>query len=325
MVKMVKIEWDPAAAVITFAKITLDRLSKEFSKNLARVCSGVDEENIHLLRVTIRRLLTLIRVFPQHSSTHITKPLATLLKRLFRSLSQARDLSVQTDTLQQALQDMMDPELKKGLKVLHWRISQKKKDRLIKIKRSLCKNGKHVFRALIAKLNVKNQRNTSGPPAKDRSALMHYADPILSRAIRKFESHESCLKEQDNKMLLHKMRIDVKKYRYIMEIFQPVLAPDVDAHLAMIKRIQAELGEIHDCDVWLDFLPKFEGKERLRIERLFGNAGLFDPIKPGIDWFEKDRSRQRQELFAKFLVTWKQYKKMQAPTWNRVDSGLYCL
>lgn len=322
---MVKIERDPAAAVNTFAKITLDRLSKEFTTKLTRVCDGDDEENIHLLRVTIRRLLTLFKVFPGSSSTRVIRPLTTFLKGLFRRLSKARDLSVQADTLQQALNDVMDPELKKGLKVLRFRIVQEKNARIIKIKRALRKNGNHVFKAHIAKIAGKYKPLASRSPGKCTLALQQYAGPVLSRAIRKFESFESCLNEQDNRIVLHEMRITVKKYRYIAEIFQPVLAPELDAHLAMIKRIQAELGEIHDCDVWLDFLPKFKDRESLRIEKLFGDAGLSDSLKPGIDWFEKDRRRERLELFAKFLDTWKEYKKMQAPRWNPMGSGEYCL
>jgi hypothetical protein len=53
---------------------------------------------------------------------------------------------------------------------------------------------------------------------------------------------------------LHDMRIAAKRLRYLFEFFEPCFAPDFKEHLKLFKQLQDYLGEIHDCDVWVDYL-----------------------------------------------------------------------
>ena len=53
---------------------------------------------------------------------------------------------------------------------------------------------------------------------------------------------------------LHDMRIAAKRLRYCFEFFTPFFGPEADAPLKKFKQLQDFLGEIHDCDVWVDFL-----------------------------------------------------------------------
>jgi CHAD domain-containing protein len=59
----------------------------------------------------------------------------------------------------------------------------------------------------------------------------------------------------------HDMRIAAKRLRYVLEITGPCLGPEAAAARDAAKRLQAVLGEIHDCDV---MLPRAWGIESLR-------------------------------------------------------------
>ena len=49
----------------------------------------------------------------------------------------------------------------------------------------------------------------------------------------------------------HEMRIAAKRLRYALEVLAPCFGPEAEATRDAAKRLQAVLGEIHDCDVML--------------------------------------------------------------------------
>ena len=59
---------------------------------------------------------------------------------------------------------------------------------------------------------------------------------------------------EDRVSELHDMRIAAKRLRYCFEFFTPLFGVSFAAHLKEFKRLQDYLGEIHDCDVWVDYL-----------------------------------------------------------------------
>jgi exopolyphosphatase/guanosine-5'-triphosphate,3'-diphosphate pyrophosphatase len=68
---------------------------------------------------------------------------------------------------------------------------------------------------------------------------------------------------------LHDMRIAAKRLRYCFEFFAPCLGPRLKQPLEQFKKLQDYLGEIHDSDVWMDYLRgelsrAFAGLERKR-------------------------------------------------------------
>lgn len=53
---------------------------------------------------------------------------------------------------------------------------------------------------------------------------------------------------------LHDMRIAAKRVRYCFEFFSPAMEDSFKNLLKRFKQLQDFLGEIHDCDVWVDYL-----------------------------------------------------------------------
>ncbi len=50
----------------------------------------------------------------------------------------------------------------------------------------------------------------------------------------------------------HAMRIAAKKLRYTMEVYAPLYRRNLKKPLVRVKKIQEILGDLHDCDVWID-------------------------------------------------------------------------
>ncbi|HOO87399.1 MAG TPA: hypothetical protein PK442_06835, partial [Synergistales bacterium] len=76
-----------------------------------------------------------------------------------------------------------------------------------------------------------------------------------------------------------------------------------------LKALQDLLGEIHDCDVWLDFLPRFLEEEAARTLKYYGHVRVFPPLKTGILAFLEKKRRLRGEDFDRFLDEWERLGK----------------
>jgi hypothetical protein len=68
--------------------------------------------------------------------------------------------------------------------------------------------------------------------------------------------------------------------------------------------VQALLGEIHDCDVWLESLPRLAEEERRRTLEYFGDARPFAHLKPGLVALQEERRAARARAYAELVVVW---------------------
>jgi CHAD domain-containing protein len=66
---------------------------------------------------------------------------------------------------------------------------------------------------------------------------------------------------------LHRFRITAKKFRYSLELFQPVYGTSLSPILASIKGLSALLGDINDCVTVAALAAKYDGSERV-VDRL---------------------------------------------------------
>jgi CHAD domain-containing protein len=70
----------------------------------------------------------------------------------------------------------------------------------------------------------------------------------------------------------HDMRIAAKRLRYVLEIVGPCFGPEAKAARDAAKRLQGELGDIHDCDAMMPRIWVIESLRQLmrtRRELLF--------------------------------------------------------
>jgi len=51
---------------------------------------------------------------------------------------------------------------------------------------------------------------------------------------------------------LHDMRIAAKRLRYAVELFQRCWGHSISTYARRAARMQTALGDLHDCDVWIE-------------------------------------------------------------------------
>ena len=102
------------------------------------------------------------------------------------------------------------------------------------------------------------------------------------------------------------MRIAAKRLRYLMQALAP-LYPDALAEPVQAARLcQTQLGDIHDCDVWIDTLPRFLEEEEERTLAYFGSTAAFEPLRAGILALYHNRQQQRAQDYQEFVTFWAQ-------------------
>jgi hypothetical protein len=126
----------------------------------------------------------------------------------------------------------------------------------------------------------------------------------IDSALADFLSYQDAIQEPENIQKLHAMRIAGKQLRYTLEIFAPIYNQALIPHLQVMKDVQDQLGEIHDDDVWIEWLPKFAEKERSRIENYFGHTGPLKKLLAGFNNLVEDRKIARDKKYRLFLLSW---------------------
>lgn len=70
---------------------------------------------------------------------------------------------------------------------------------------------------------------------------------------------------------LHRLRLDTKRLRYILELFRPCYGPGLNLFLATLRQIQDHLGAINDCATARGLIGRTlpgPSPERKRLDRL---------------------------------------------------------
>jgi CHAD domain-containing protein len=98
----------------------------------------------------------------------------------------------------------------------------------------------------------------------DDEAVHQLAQRTLGRIAKDFlkQGNEASTAGASPKVL-HRFRIAAKKFRYALELFQPLYEPALDPIVQSIKRASALLGDVNDCETVAAMVAEYKGGNRL--------------------------------------------------------------
>lgn len=213
-----------------------------FTKKLDEYIKDPNENNIHDIRIAIRRIESAYRILPKKNRKNKdVKNYVEQAKTLFRINTQIRDFDIICAKLEKKHMAQFSQVIDS--------INNKRKDQL---------NAGHRLALQL--------RDISPPKLKERditeSKLRKRFQKITSELI--VEIHRSIpLVLGDDKKIeeIHKLRKNFKKLRYSIELTSDKI--DSLKSIKSLKKIQDELGSIHDSDIFLDYLRGVEGPHEL--------------------------------------------------------------
>ncbi|HPH34331.1 MAG TPA: CHAD domain-containing protein [Methanoregulaceae archaeon] len=140
-----------------------------------------------------------------------------------------------------------------------------------------------------------------------------YATAFTSIALRIEEvlSFSESLADPGKIREHHALRIAVKRLRYTLEVWRDLFDGTINKEIGALKEFQDLLGDLHDCDVWTEYLPEFLKGEEERCRVFFGNDTHFKSLVPGIEALARERRERRGQLHEITLTTWDELESRQ--------------
>jgi CHAD domain-containing protein len=234
----------PAACLL---RDGLTRRWEKFEVRLIRCRTDFTEENVHDLRVSMRRLMAIVAMCKAVLPTVKTKTLRKELKLHLDSLDGVRDTQV------------MLLFLKKYFR---------KNTEAIPITTYLLLQESRLNRQLGFEIGLINEESLSQKVDDLRSSLetalngTGVANQILVVVDEAFAGVQwrKVNIRSDNPTTFHAMRIAFKKFRYMLEVARPLVPPMPPTRSRTLHRYQGMMGDIQDMVVFLRFLDRFSAE-----------------------------------------------------------------
>ncbi|MFO1464614.1 MAG: CHAD domain-containing protein [bacterium] len=216
----------------------------KFIKNISKLTPKSRRRQIHQLRVQSRRLRAWFSLLKTQAAFSAWRRPAKGVKKLTGLLSPIRSLDVSDLRLQAELKKLPKP-LKNKLKFCHQALRTWRRE----ARQGLEKKVQKVLRrslVSIPKPNISSRVASSLPMVIEAGRTQ--ATDRARRALADYQA-EPCLAK------LHRLRIQLKKLRYHLEIEQ-ALTGRPQTSLPVLKGLQDEVGILHDLEVLKGLLER---------------------------------------------------------------------
>lgn len=277
-------------------------------------------EDIHDIRVSSRRIRSCLAIFNESLPQKKAKSWQKEIKNITAVYGAVRDLDVQIDLINTIIQSAQDPHIRRGLRRIKLRLSQKREKKQ--------QATKQVTQSILDNANLLEMEawasailNNSDLEDYRTSELFRQGYKNIQTRLDEFLFYEVFIFDPARIEELHQMRIAAKRLRYALEIFSDLFDSKIDFAMDIARQVQQYLGEIHDADVWITYLPQFMEKEQKRVENFYGYRSPFSRLRPGIDYLLQNRKSERQRLYIDFLNDWKNWKLKE--TWLNLRKVIF--
>ncbi len=259
---------------------------------------GQDIEHLHRMRVELRRLKSTLADFKETVNTREYQAAILNIKRLLRSLGQARDIDTKISFLTALAAGPSGLKYREGLFEIIDELREDRAEIQPRILKDLSRLHQHqVFRSIRRlKPSLEETGVILDEWAKnnvlERLQKMFSLEPYVRKA--------SCVKE------LHEMRIAAKNLRYTLENFECLYGTKVKPFMFAAMKVQRALGDMHNFDVWLGLIKIFKDSSSRDVH-----------FRRAVNFLHEECTRRRAEAYEEFLLIWSRLKKQK--TWARLS------
>lgn len=232
------------------------RIAKHQAKVLRqayRAClAAPDEHAVHALRVAARRLLPVLDVWRVH---HVRPRRLRKLRRLARTLLKTTGPLREVQVRLQAVARERNAYLRDP-RALYRRIGQEQRQE----RGALCHRMDHLGTSAFRHLDTLFRPLTG---KRARQAVDHTAAHLRKRLRKAWKGLRT-----DDPDTFHRARIALKRYRYFLLAFAPLLPAEATRQDASLERMQATLGRLNDDRQLLAWLRSLEAPPQAWMARI---------------------------------------------------------
>ncbi len=225
--------------------------------------SGSDIEDVHDMRVAIRKTRSLFKLLTPYYERSAIKTIKGELQDLARTLGTVRDLDVLIEdirTYQATLKAVQQADLQQAVDELD-KQRESARHELIDVLDS------RLFRRLVKDYSKFLTTVGDGAKAIDQESVTpvevrHILPILIYERVAAVRAYDSILMEADANRL-HALRIEFKQLRYAISLFSEVLGPQVADYIDEVKALQDCLGHMHDAVTARSYLGDFVKESHL--------------------------------------------------------------
>jgi CHAD domain-containing protein len=288
--------------VYTVIKTLLGNQLGKTIQYIPQIKIGGDIEAVHKTRVGFRRIRSQLRIVKQVIKKKSHRYLREESQYIGRVLGTIRDLDVLKLYLASLFQE---PPLSKNFELEVWHpifrdtyeLSRKNLLEVLDSERFI--EFIHFFKSFCDEpiYGVKNKEKRFEPNAQ------HLKNFITTKLFEQFHSildHQALLSSRPEDSTFHNLRIEVKRFRYALDFFTPLLNPSpTDDLIKSLTMLQDKLGTINDHVT----------ANKIMTEVIGNNSQQLNPEMIGLlqKYIEKS-NREKVELQATFSLFWDSFQ-----------------
>jgi CHAD domain-containing protein/transcriptional regulator with XRE-family HTH domain len=267
---------------------------------------GEDIEELHDMRVAVRRMRVTFEIFQDAFDPKATQRHRKNLRATGRALGRVRDLDVFIEKAKHYLETLPE-EQREGLSPLFhaWEDQrQTARQRMLKFLEG------ERYRSFLEAFNIFVNTPGAGVKQGDQdyhvpSIVRHVAPTMIYNRLGAVRAYEQILDAARIEQL-HELRIEFKRLRYTMEFFREVLGPEAKVIIEQIKVVQDHLGDLNDadvaCQILTDFLERWEARQQTLP---LNERESPEPIVTYLAF----RHAERHHLMVTFGETWESFNR----------------
>ncbi len=220
----------------------------EFRESFKRCRTKFSESSVHQLRVESRRLQALLGLLETLVGQEPIAPAHRRVKKVLRRFARLRDTQVLRLQVEQKLRTYPEAKVfRNALREREQRLIRKVGGRIRRVRLGEIKAG-------IAAADREGRRVLAeeGRQAQHWKELLGVLGQTVARVVF---LRERC--RTDDVQTIHRLRIGFKRFRYTIELLQPVLPGVTKSEIHKLRAVQNRLGAIQDADVLLAAIDKF--------------------------------------------------------------------
>ncbi|HEY0321052.1 MAG TPA: CHAD domain-containing protein [Pyrinomonadaceae bacterium] len=296
-----------AQALCGIRLVLLTRL-EEMCARRSEALDWSDIEGVHDMRVASRRLRSALRDFKPYLRGKVRQK---KLREVAHALGRVRDEDVAIKALEKLTEEAPE-DISAGLnQIIDERRGQREKSREA-LEEAISKTS---IDRLQEKLSAGFERATRGRAVAVERANTHNSDGQSFRSA----GREIILKQLEEVLGLgvslyrpfdvdsqHRLRIAAKRLRYAMELFYACWGKQLKPFSDEVEKMQGSLGDLHDCDVWIEGFGKrlTDGSEIRE-----GTTPARLAVRAAAVWLLHHYKKERTRHYRHALARWFEWEK----------------
>jgi CHAD domain-containing protein len=253
-----------------------------------------DPEGVHSMRVASRRLRSALRDFLPYLRKRGLGSVQKKLRNVAASLGEVRDQDVAILALEK-IQTDMPADFSPALKEFIDKRKELREQAREELRSTLETQLKQLQAEFIAAVDDATAMNEAKAAKSTPVTFVKMSEEIILARLKELERLSHGLFRPFEVENLHEMRIAAKRLRYAIELFQQCWGNSLASYAKRTARIQTALGEVHDCDVWIESFGKQIGEARK--QKQHQDVAAFVWL---LSHFMKLRTKHLRQAFARW-------------------------